>query len=72
VAPVRLRSYTATTRSKVPEKPGRTATLAPITVVTNYRYLSAIFRSAVADRKLAISPCQQIELPKVEKMPSSR
>src|SRR5215471_13864056 len=47
----------------------RTAMLAPITVVTNYRYLSAIFRSAVADRKLAVSPCQQIELPKVEKIP---
>jgi integrase len=47
----------------------RTATLAPVTVVTAYRYLAAIFRSAVADRKLAQSPCQQIELPKVEKIP---
>ena len=41
-------------------------TLAPGTVEVVYRYLVAIFRSAVADRLIATSPCTGVKLPKVE------
>ncbi len=40
--------------------------LAPGTVELIYRYLVAIFRAAVADRLIAVSPCTGIKLPKVE------
>jgi integrase len=40
--------------------------LSPRTVETVYRYVVAIFRSAVADRLIAQSPCVEIKLPKVE------
>jgi len=42
-------------------------TLAPATVGVAHRVLSAIFKSAVADRRLASSPCVGTRLPKVEK-----
>jgi len=41
--------------------------LAPATVGVAHRVLSAIFKSAVADRRLASSPCVGTRLPKVEK-----
>jgi integrase len=44
-----------------------TLTLAPATVGVAHRVLSAIFKSAVADRRLASSPCVGTRLPKVEK-----
>jgi integrase len=41
--------------------------LSPATVGVAHRVLSAIFKSAVADRRLASSPCVGTRLPKVEK-----
>jgi integrase len=38
--------------------------LAPATVEVAYRYLAAIFRSAVDDRVIAMSPCRGIRLPR--------
>jgi len=38
--------------------------LAPSTVEITYRYLSAIFRAAVQDRLIAVSPCVGITLPR--------
>lgn len=40
--------------------------LAPGTVELIYRYLVSIFRAAVADRLIAVSPCTGIKLPKIE------
>ena len=40
--------------------------LAPGTVEVVYRYVVAIFRAAVGDRLIAVSPCRGIKLPKVE------
>lgn len=42
------------------------ADLAPGTVEVVYRYVSAIFRAAVADRIIPSSPCTGIKLPKTE------
>ena len=42
-------------------------TLSPATVGVAHRVLSTIFKSAVADRRLASSPCVGTRLPKVEK-----
>ncbi len=42
-------------------------TLSPATVGVAHRVLSTIFKSAVADRRLASSPCLRTRLPKVEK-----
>jgi integrase len=41
-------------------------TLSPATVGVAHRVLSTIFKSAVADRRLASSPCVGTRLPKVE------
>jgi hypothetical protein len=41
--------------------------LSPATVGVAHRVLSAIFKSAVADRRLSSSPCVGTRLPKVEK-----
>lgn len=47
---------------------GQSAKLAPTTVETQYRILSAVFRSAVEDFQiLAVSPCKGITLPKKHK-----
>lgn len=40
------------------------ADLAPGTVEVIYRYVSAIFKAAVADRMIAASPCVRVRLPK--------
>jgi integrase len=45
---------------------GRSDELSAGTVQVVFRYLSAIFRAAVADRLIASSPCVGIKLPKVE------
>jgi hypothetical protein len=42
----------------------RSAVLAPATVEVVYRYLAAIFRSAVRDRLIATSPCVDVRLPR--------
>lgn len=52
--------------STVP-RAGSRRTLSPATVGVAHRVLSAIFKSAVADRRLASSPCVGTRLPKVEK-----
>ena len=52
--------------STVP-RPGSRRPLSPATVGVAHRVLSAIFKSAVADRRLASSPCVGTRLPKVEK-----
>ncbi|HEX3541227.1 MAG TPA: hypothetical protein VHT75_12395 [Acidimicrobiales bacterium] len=41
--------------------------LAPATVVLIYRWVVSIFRSAVADRVIAETPCRAIKLPNVDK-----
>jgi len=46
---------------------GRSEVLAPATVEVVYRYVSTIFKSAVADRLIASSPCMGVKLPKVER-----
>lgn len=40
-------------------------TLAPATVENVYRHVAAVFRAAVGDRLITESPCQQINLPKI-------
>jgi integrase len=42
--------------------------LAPGTVEVVYRYLAAVFRSAVEDRVIAMSPCRGVKLPKIERV----
>lgn len=46
---------------------GLSQTLAPTTVELIYRYLSAIFKAAVGDRIISVSPCVDITLPKQER-----
>lgn len=46
---------------------GRAQKLAPATVETVYRYVSAIFRAAVEDQVIARTPCRGIKLPKQER-----
>lgn len=43
------------------------ATLGAGTVTVMYRYVSAIFKAAVRDRRIAESPCVGIKLPRVER-----
>ncbi|MGI8776648.1 MAG: tyrosine-type recombinase/integrase [Acidimicrobiales bacterium] len=45
---------------------GRTEVLAPSTVEVIYRYVAAIFASAVDDRLIVVTPCKGVKLPKVE------
>lgn len=45
---------------------GASADLAPSTVEVVYRYLSAIFKAAVADRLIHHTPCVGVKLPKRE------
>jgi len=45
----------------------RSQVLAPRTVMVLYRWVSAIFRSAVSDRLLGRSPCVGVRLPKLER-----
>ena len=40
--------------------------MGPATIEVVYRYLSAVFRAAVADRMLNASPCVGIKLPKID------
>jgi len=42
------------------------ATLAPATTKVLYRYVSAIFKAAVRDRRIPVSPCSEIRLPRVD------
>ena len=42
-------------------------TLAPTTVEVIYRQLSMIFKSAVRDGLLVVSPCREIRLPRIER-----
>lgn len=44
---------------------GLTDVLAPTTVEVVYRYVSAIFRAATADRLITSSPCIGVRLPKI-------
>jgi len=46
---------------------GRAEVLAPATVEVVFRYVVAIFRAAVEDRLIAVSPCRGVKLPKVER-----
>ncbi len=46
---------------------GRTEVLSPATVEVVYRYVVAIFRAAVEDRLIPVSPCRGVKLPKVER-----
>jgi integrase len=39
----------------------------PSTVEVVYRHLASIFKSAVADRLIAVSPCDRISLPKIDR-----
>ncbi|HEX7277795.1 MAG TPA: site-specific integrase [Acidimicrobiales bacterium] len=41
--------------------------LAPATVEIVYRYLAAVFRAAVSDRVLAVTPCVGVKLPKIDR-----
>lgn len=43
----------------------RASVLAPTTVKVVYRFMAAIFRAAVRDRLIAVTPCDQIKLPPV-------
>lgn len=43
------------------------APLAPATVQVVYRVVASVFRAAVKDRRIAVSPCQGIKLPEVVK-----
>ncbi len=43
------------------------ATLAPATTLVVYRYVGAIFKAAVLDRRIAVTPCVGVALPRVEK-----
>jgi integrase len=43
------------------------AGLAPATVQVVYRVVASVFRAAVNDRRIALSPCQGIRLPEVVK-----
>lgn len=45
----------------------RAEVLAPATVEVVYRYVVAIFRAAVEDRLIPVSPCRGVKLPKVER-----
>jgi integrase len=44
----------------------RAQVLAPGTVEVAYRYVAAVFKAAVADRRIASSPCVGIKLPRIE------
>jgi len=48
---------------------GRSTVLSPNAVKVAYRFVSAIFRSAVRDRIIAASPCEQIKLPRIDRAP---
>jgi integrase len=48
---------------------GRSSVLAPATVEVAYRYLAAIFRFAVEDGLITTTPCRNIKLPKIERLP---
>ena len=48
---------------------GRSVVLSPNAVKVAYRFVSAIFRSAVRDRIIAASPCERIKLPRIDRAP---
>jgi len=59
------RQLAAVTRSEVQAwVKSRSQVLAPTTTATVYAVLRMIFRSEVADRLIAVSPCERIALPK--------
>lgn len=43
--------------------------LSPSTVRVTWRYVSAIFKAAVLDRRIPVSPCQGVRLPKTDQQP---
>jgi integrase len=45
----------------------RSTVLSPAVIKVAYRFLSSIFRSAVRDRLISVSPCEQIRLPRVDR-----
>jgi integrase len=60
------RPLASVTRSEVQAwVKSRSQVLAPTTTATVYAVLRMVFRSAVADRLIAVSPCERISLPKV-------
>ncbi|HEV7196856.1 MAG TPA: tyrosine-type recombinase/integrase [Pedococcus sp.] len=44
-------------------------TLAPRSVIVTYRYVATIFKAAVRDRRIALTPCDGIRLPRDVKAP---
>jgi integrase len=46
---------------------GRSQVLAPGSVQIVYRWVASIFKAAVRDRLIAVSPCTEVKLPKVPK-----
>lgn len=55
-------------RSDIQAVVARTSeTLSPATVQVVYRYLSTVFKAAVAAKRISESPCQRINLPQVVK-----
>jgi len=46
--------------------------LSPKSVIVIYRYVSTIFKAATRDRRIALSPCDGIRLPKDVRPRSSR
>ncbi|WP_407068267.1 tyrosine-type recombinase/integrase [Lapillicoccus sp.] len=45
--------------------------LSPASVIVTYRYVATIFKAASRDRRIALSPCDGIRLPKIVKKPVS-
>ncbi len=43
--------------------------LSPASVIVTYRYVATIFKAASRDRRIALSPCDRIRLPKIVKKP---
>jgi len=43
--------------------------LSPASVIVTYRYVATIFKAASRDRRIALSPCDGIRLPKIVKKP---
>lgn len=48
---------------------GMERTLSPRSVIVTYRYVATIFKVAVRDRRIALTPCDGIRLPKDVKTP---
>jgi hypothetical protein len=51
---------------------GMELTLSPRTVIVTYRYISTIFKAAVRDRRIALTPCDGIRCPRTSNHRSRR